>query len=70
MRIFISDLKNHVGQKVELKGWAYNTRSSGKVKFLELRDGTGIIPCILFPGETPAEALATFEKSPKSLHSK
>ena len=62
MRTYISDLKEHVGQKVELKGWAYNTRSSGKVKFLEVRDGTGIVPCVLFPGETSAEALATFEK--------
>lgn len=62
MRTFVSDLKQSVGQKVELKGWAYNTRSSGKVKFLELRDGTGIVPCVFFPGESSAEALAAFEK--------
>ena len=36
MRIYISDLKDHVGQTIELKGWAHQTRSSGKVKFLEL----------------------------------
>ena len=35
MRYYISDLKDYVGQKIELKGWAYNTRSSGKVKFLD-----------------------------------
>lgn len=62
MRTFVSDLKQSVGQKVELKGWAYNTRSSGKVKFLELRDGTGIVPCVFFPGESSAEAMAAFEK--------
>lgn len=62
MRIYIEDLKNHVGQKVELKGWAYNTRSSGKVKFLELRDGTGIVPIILFKGECQEAALEVFEK--------
>ncbi|MBX2988158.1 MAG: asparagine--tRNA ligase [Bdellovibrionaceae bacterium] len=62
MRTYVSDLKDHVGQKVELKGWAYNTRSSGKVKFLELRDGTGIVPCILFRGECEDAALETFEK--------
>ena len=48
MRFYIADLKNHVGEEVELKGWTYNSRSSGKVKFLEIRDGTGIVPCIFF----------------------
>lgn len=62
MRYYISDLKDYVGQKVELKGWAYNTRSSGKVKFLEIRDGTGIVPCIFFKGECSDEAYERFEK--------
>ncbi len=62
MRTYVSDLKDFVGKKVELKGWAYNTRSSGKVKFLELRDGTGIVPCILFRGECQDQALEVFEK--------
>ncbi len=62
MRHYVSDLKDHVGKKVELKGWVYNTRSSGKVKFLELRDGTGIVPVILFKGECTDESLETFEK--------
>src|SRR4051812_48728719 len=61
MRYFIEDLRNHVGQTVELKGWAYNTRSSGKVKFLELRDGTGIAPCVLFKGECDDKSLENFE---------
>ena len=65
MRHYISDLKDLVGQKIELKGWAYNTRSSGKVKFLELRDGTGIVPCILFKGECTDSALEQFEKIPQ-----
>lgn len=62
MRYFISDLKDYVGQKVELKGWTYNTRSSGKVKFLELRDGTGMVPCIFFPADCGPEAYALFDK--------
>lgn len=62
MRTYIADLKDLVGQVVELKGWAYNTRSSGKVKFLEIRDGTGIVPCILFRGECEDAALEIFEK--------
>lgn len=58
MRYFISDLKDHVGQKLELKGWVYNTRSSGKVKFLELRDGTGMVSCIFYKGDKPGECSA------------
>ena len=58
MRTFISDLKDHVGQKLELKGWVYNTRSSGKVKFLELRDGTGTVSCIFYKGEKAGECSA------------
>lgn len=62
MRTYISDLKDLVGQTVELKGWTYNSRSSGKVKFLELRDGTGIVPCVFFKGECSEAALEAFEK--------
>ena len=36
MRLFIEDLKNHVGNSVEILGWVYQSRSSGKVKFLEV----------------------------------
>ena len=61
MRYYVEDLAKHVGEKIELKGWAYQTRSSGKVKFLELRDGTGIVPCIFFKGECDEDALTTFE---------
>ncbi len=56
MRYFIADLKNYVGQTVELKGWVYNTRSSGKVKFLLLRDGTGVCQCVYFKGDADPES--------------
>ncbi|MGZ3744331.1 MAG: asparagine--tRNA ligase, partial [Pseudobdellovibrionaceae bacterium] len=62
MRYYISDLKEYVGQKVELKGWVYNTRSSGKVKFLELRDGTGMVPCIFFKADCGDVAYDFFDK--------
>jgi asparaginyl-tRNA synthetase len=62
MRFYVENLKNHVGETVELKGWAYQTRSSGKVKFLELRDGTGIVPCVFFKGECEDQALEVFDK--------
>jgi len=62
MRYYISDLKDYVGQKIELKGWVYNTRSSGKVKFLELRDGTGMVPCIFFQSDCGDAAYSLFDE--------
>lgn len=38
---FVSKIGASIGQEVELKGWAYNFRSSGKIFFLQFRDGTG-----------------------------
>jgi asparaginyl-tRNA synthetase len=63
LRHYIADLKNYVGQTVELRGWVYNLRSSGKIKFLVLRDGTGLCQCIYFKGECEEEAFdVTFPK--------
>ncbi|HXF43106.1 MAG TPA: asparagine--tRNA ligase [Pyrinomonadaceae bacterium] len=59
---YVEKLKNHIGETVTLKGWLYNSRSSGKLIFLQLRDGTGIVQCVVFKGND--EAL--FEKA-KSL---
>ena len=54
-QLYISDLKDHVGETVQLKGWAYNFRASGKkLKFLILRDGTGLCQCVYFQGECEA----------------
>jgi len=52
---FIKDLSQHVGEEVTLKGWLYNKRSSGKVKFLIMRDGTGLAQCIVFKGNVSEE---------------
>jgi asparaginyl-tRNA synthetase len=40
---YINQLAQHVGEEVTLKGWLYNLRSSGKILFPQLRDGTGIV---------------------------
>ena len=42
----ISDLSSHVGETVTLSGWVHNTRSSGKIRFLILRDGTGYVQTV------------------------
>lgn len=48
--ISISDLGKFVGQEVTLQGWLFNKRSSGKIKFIILRDGTGYLQCVYFKG--------------------
>ncbi|MCF8265958.1 MAG: asparagine--tRNA ligase, partial [Melioribacteraceae bacterium] len=56
---YIKDLNEFVGKEVTLKGWLYNKRSSGKVKFLILRDGTGLLQCIVFKGNVSEEVFET-----------
>jgi asparaginyl-tRNA synthetase len=45
-----------VGQAVTLTGWVYNKRSSGKVRFIILRDGTGVIQCVFLKNQVPETA--------------
>jgi len=45
-RIRIQDAGRHAGEAVEIAGWLYNLRKSGKIVFPLLRDGTGIIQCV------------------------
>ena len=56
--IYIKDLKNHAGETVTLKGWLYNKRKSGKLRFLILRDGTGLLQCVVFKGSVSEEVFA------------
>src|SRR5262245_19992907 len=54
----VEDLGKHVGEAVTLHGWLYNKRSSGKLHFLEVRDGTGIVQCVVFKGNVTPETFA------------
>jgi asparaginyl-tRNA synthetase len=49
----IAQLAKHVDREVELKGWLYNKRESKKLAFLELRDGSGIVQCIVSKADAP-----------------
>ena len=53
--VCIEQLKNYTGQEVILRGWLYRGRSSGKVLFLIIRDGTGLCQCIVEKGKVPDE---------------
>ncbi len=51
MAFLIKDASLYVDKEVEIKGWLYNRRSSGKIHFLQLRDGSGIIQGIVVKNE-------------------
>jgi hypothetical protein len=51
----IERLGEHVQQRVLLRGWLYNRRSSKKVHFLEVRDGTGIVQCVVGKNDVDPE---------------
>ena len=40
-RIYVENLSHHVGESISISGWVYTKRSSGKIRFIVLRDGTG-----------------------------
>ena len=54
-KIFISDLSKYVGKEIKIQGWLYNKRSSGKLHFLILRDGSGYLQCVFFKGNVSEE---------------
>lgn len=45
--VYIAELKNYIGQPVELRGWVRRKRSSGKIIFIEMRDGTGFVQVVV-----------------------
>jgi asparaginyl-tRNA synthetase len=58
----IASLAQHVGKTVTLQGWVYHLRSSGKVRFLVLRDGSGLAQGVLVKGNLPEEDFQQFEE--------
>jgi asparaginyl-tRNA synthetase len=53
--VLIKDIGQHNGKQVTLKGWLYNRRSSGKIQFLIIRDGTGFIQAVLVQSEVSSQ---------------
>ncbi|MFC4077947.1 asparagine--tRNA ligase [Salinithrix halophila] len=51
----IKQVSSHVGESVKLGAWLYNKRSSGKIQFLQLRDGTGYIQGVLLKKQVSPE---------------
>jgi asparaginyl-tRNA synthetase len=57
-QIRIEQAGAHAGEAVEIRGWLYNKRSSGKIHFLLIRDGSGLMQAVLTRQDVPPEALA------------
>lgn len=53
--VYINQLAQHEGQEIVLKGWLYNMRSSGKILFPQLRDGTGVVQCVVLKNAVDPE---------------
>ncbi len=51
MQIYIEDIGKYEDKEVTVKGWLYNKRSSGKVRFLLVRDGTGVVQSVMAKGD-------------------
>lgn len=62
MKIYIEDIAKYEGQTITLQAWLYNKRSSGKLHFLQLRDGTGEIQAVVFKGNVSDEVFALADK--------
>jgi asparaginyl-tRNA synthetase len=60
-RIYIENLAKHVGEEVTIHGWVYNKRSSGKIRFLVVRDGSGIIQGVMVKGNISEGVFGTFD---------
>lgn len=59
---YIDQLGRHEGEEITIKGWLYNKRSSGKIMFLLVRDGTGTVQCVTVKNNVPAETFAGAER--------
>ncbi len=63
--VYIEDIGRHDGRPVTLKGWLYNRRSSGKVHFLLVRDGTGTLQCVMAKREVSEAQFALADHLPQ-----
>jgi asparaginyl-tRNA synthetase len=60
--VYIEDVSRHVGEEITIKGWLYNVRSSGKLIFPQIRDGSGIIQGVVFKKSVPEQVWDDFGK--------
>lgn len=54
-KIRIADARHHEGERVEIQGWLYNLRKSGKIVFPIIRDGSGLMQCVAVKNNLPED---------------
>ncbi len=62
--VYISELAQHAGKRVRIKGWLAQKRSAGKIKFLVIRDGTGYLQCVAFKKDVLPELFDQCDRAP------
>jgi len=62
MWIYIDKISKYVGEEITIKGWLYNIRSSGKLMFPALRDGTGVIQGVVSKKDVSDKVWEDFSK--------
>ncbi|GBC82557.1 Asparagine--tRNA ligase [bacterium HR10] len=63
--VYVSEIAHYVGQEVVLKGWLYNKRSSGKIMFPQIRDGSGIIQGVVLKTNVPERVWEALDHLPQ-----
>jgi len=52
--ITVEEAPRFIGEAIILRGWVYNKRSSGKIIFLQIRDGTGVVQGVISQSDSPS----------------
>ena len=55
-QVYVEKIGEHVGEQVTVKGWVYNKTDKGRLQFVLVRDGTGVIQCVVFKKAVSPEA--------------
>ena len=61
-KIRINKIEKYTDQEVKINGWVYNSRRSGKIGFLTMRDGFGLLQCIIVKNEVGEELFEDFKR--------
>ena len=60
--VYIENVSQHVGEEITIRGWLFNIRSSGKLMFPEIRDGSGIIQGVISQNAVSEDLWNTFKQ--------
>jgi asparaginyl-tRNA synthetase len=63
--VLIELLRGHIGETVEVRGWLYHRRSSGKIHFLLVRDGSGVVQAVISRADVTEEVFAAADRLPQ-----